>query len=176
MDILLVVFYPTLCSIVRKKAHWRSRRSQDEHWSDVTTAFLTVVLELDLAERPERVIQAVFNRTVGRLRTQYEKCWRIDARERQVEPRLGHEVDEGVAWFELEEELESQAGEFLAVHRDGHVSALECSILIASDVYGASLHDIAVAYGISYEAAKKRCQRARRKVIGRVPGFGRRPL
>ena len=169
--ILLVIFWPALESIHRRKRHWDD--DADELWANVVWTFLRTVCRLDPARRRDRLVQKVFNDTVHHLHDDYRRAWDHTDRQFATDP------DELAAMRTVAEERETVAAELraeqearithLRSHRDaGRISEADFLLLVGTRVYGQSLADCARKAGLSYEAAKKRHQRAI-KAIGGFP-------
>ncbi len=171
--ILLVIFWPALESIHRRKRHWDD--DADELWANVVWTFLRTVCRLDPARRSDRLVQKVFNDVVHHLHDEYRRAWDHVDRQIATDPdelstmrTVADERDAAVA--DLRDEQEARI-EHLHSHRDaGRISEGDFLLLVGIHVYGKPLADCARESGLNYEAAKKRHQRA----IKAIGGFPRR--
>jgi hypothetical protein len=168
--ILLVIFWPGLDAIWRRKWHWD--RDPDALWANVVWAFLRSVCRLDPSKRASRLVQKIVNDVFHGLHDDYRRDWRRAAREVATDPDelAGHDVEDeraaAAATLRLEQEARIEA---LKAHRAaGRISDTDFLLLVGTQVYGRSLADCAHESGLTYEAAKKRQQRAIR-AIGGIP-------
>lgn len=166
--ILLVIFWPGLDAIWRRKWHWD--RDPDALWANVVWAFLRAVCRLDPSKRESRLVQKIVNDVFHGLHDDYRRDWRRAAREVAADPDelAGHDVEDeraaAAATLRLEQEARIEA---LKAHRAaGRISDTDFLLLVGTQVYGWSLADCAHESGLTYEAAKKRQQRAIRAIGG----------
>lgn len=157
--ILMVIFWPALCSIHRQKRAWD--QDEEERWAYVTWAFLEILCRIDPRKRPHRLVQKVFNDTVNRLYQEYTRTWR---RTRREVPEL-HEEDTAVGdrgLFEVEKRLvvEAEVQRLKSYANRGIISQADMFILIATRIYGKTMAAYASDAGLNYENARKRRQRA----------------
>ncbi|TWT40480.1 hypothetical protein RAS1_41910 [Phycisphaerae bacterium RAS1] len=169
--ILLVIFWPALESICRRKRHWDS--DPDTLWANVVWAFLQTVCRLDPARRPDRLVQKIVNDVFHRLHDEYRSRWDRAKREVVTDPveLADHDVeDEHHAGVEaLWVEQEARIAVLKAHHMAGRISDADFLLLVGTQVYGRPLSECAHESGLSYEAAKKRQQRAIRAIGGLPP-------
>ena len=163
--ILLVIFWPGLASI------WRKMRSHDSDsgalWRNVLWAFTQVVYHLDPQQRLDRLVQKIYNDTIHRVRREYQA-----QRERweNVDPIDSDDFDESTILNQKPPEHEALVGrcnvarQLDRYRRTGFISDSELDLLIGTIVYGESLRGFADRKGLSYDAAKKRRQRAAKKI------------
>lgn len=163
--ILLVVFWPALESIWRRKRHWDA--DPDARWSSVMWAFLQTICRLDPSQRPDRFVQKIVNDTFHRLHDEYRKCWDRSTWEAVTDPNeLAGTVHDDDAAAELWAEQEARIA-ILEKHRAARrITDADFLLLVGTQVYGRSLAECASESGIGYEAAKKRHQRAMRAIGG----------
>jgi len=167
--ILLVIFWPGLESIHFQKRCWDA--DPRERWQNVTWTFLQVLCRVDVKQRPDRLVQKIFNDTVHHLYDEYRRVWNRMNRELATDPEDIEALAGGVeginfAGMELREaqEIEIQR---LREHMDaGRISEADFLLLVGTRVYGRSVADYAREAGLNYQVAKKRRQRAE-AVIGR---------
>lgn len=166
--ILLGIFWHGLEAIWRRKWHWD--RDPDALWANVIWAFLRAVCRLDPSKRASRLAQKIANDTYHGLHDDYRRDWRRAAREVATDPDelAGHDVEDeraaAAATLRLEQEARIEA---LKAHRAaGRISDTDFLLLVGTQVYGRSLADCAHESGLTYEAAKKRQQRAIRAIGG----------
>ena len=166
--ILMVVFWPGLEGIWRRKRHWDS--DPDALWTNVTWAFLQTVCRLDPSKRSSRLVQKVINDVFHRLHNEYRREWDRTAREVAIDPEVlaGHNVEDEreAAAAALWVEQESRIAILRAHHAAGRIGDADFLLLIGTQVYGRSLGECARESGLSYEAVKKRQQRALRAIGG----------
>lgn len=168
--ILMVIFWPGLESIWRRKRYWDS--DPDALWTNVTWAFLQTVCRLDPSRRSSRLVQKIINDVFHGLHDEYRGEWDRTAREVATDPEdlAGRDVEdqrEAVA-AELWVEQESRIAILKVHHAAGRISDADFLLLVGTQVYGRSLAECARESGLKYEAAKKRHQRAMR-AIGQLP-------
>lgn len=166
--LLLVIFWPALESISRRKRHWGN--DPDALWANIVWAFLRAVCRLDPSKRASRLAQKIVNDVFHGLHDDYRRGWRRAAREVATDPDelAGHDVEyaraAAAATLRLEQEARIEA---LKAHRAaGRISDTDFLLLVGTQVYGRSLADCAHESGLTYEAAKKRQQRAIRAIGG----------
>jgi hypothetical protein len=158
--ILLVIFWPGLASIHRQKRTWDP--DPEELWQNVLWTFLRVVCRIDVARRPARLVQKVFNDTVHDLHEEYRRTWDRTGPECPWDDKVGpvagaHGIDfDGIALRETREAEIRRLREHLAAGRIGEADYL---LLVGTRVYGRSVADYARGAGLDYQVAKKRRQR-----------------
>jgi hypothetical protein len=120
-------------------------------------------------------VQWIVNRVFHALHDDYQREWDRAAREAATDPEdlAGRAIEDEreAAAAELWVEQESRIAFLKAQHAAGRIGDADFLLLVGIHVYGQSLADYARKAGLSYEAAKKRHQRAMR-AIGQFP---RRP-
>jgi hypothetical protein len=170
--ILLVIFWPGLESIWRRKRHWDS--DPDALWANILWAFLQTVCRLDPSKRSSRLVQKVINDVFHRLHDEYRREWNRAARQTVTDPDelAGRDVEDkrGAAAATLWVEQEARIAILKAHRAAGRISDTDFLLLVGTQVYGRSLAECARESGLSYEAAKKRQQRAIRGIGGLPPG------
>lgn len=172
--ILLVIFWPGLESIYRKRRSWD--RDPDELWTNVYWAFHETICKIDPDRRRERLVQKVMNDVFHRLHDQYRQEWDRSGREigsdcdvLAATRRVSHESDTPAAI--LREEQQARIA-MLQKHRAaGRIGEADFLLLVGTRVYGWSLADYAHKTGLAYETIKKRHQRAVH-AIGGFPAPG----
>ena len=160
--VLLVIFWPALESIRRQKRHWDA--DQDELWQNLAWTFLKVVCRVNPETRPNRLVQKIFNDTVHYLYEDYSKQRRAQEAVVLMDPEsmegvIGPE-DIDLASIELREHQEAATQRLRAYLEEGHITEADFLLLVGTRVYGRSVADYARETGGSYEAMKKRRQRA----------------
>jgi len=161
--ILLVIFWPGLRSLFWQKAHWDP--NHHERWGRVIWTFLEVVCRLDLRQRSRRLVQKLINDTVYHLHRSYRKDWDEAEFAPPMDPDLlealaGGVEDPGFALFEARDAQEARIGRLRGHMDSGLISEGDFLLLTGTRVYGQPLADYVREHGLSYEAAKKRRQRA----------------
>jgi hypothetical protein len=169
--ILLAIFWRALESILRKKRHWDN--DPDQLWGNTYWSFMQAICRLDPAQRPSRLAQKLSNDTIHRLHRLYRRNW--DHARRQISTdsddmatKYATKTERSAAAIELGEEQELRITQFQAYRRSGQIDDVEFLLLVGKHVYGHSIATDAGAAGLTYEAAKKRQQRAI-KAIGGIP-------
>ncbi len=161
--VLLTIFWRGLRSIHSQKRAWN--RDDGARWQSVTWAFLQVISRIDVDARPDRLVQAVINKTVSRL---YQACrseWRLASTEmttadREIEEIAGAVEDEP----DLAEDLRLVAADFVewlrAKAAKGLISRADLHLIIETRMLGESAAEYARKHGLSHEAVRKRRRRA----------------
>lgn len=170
--ILLLVFWPGLESIWCRRRHWDE--DPEARWANVTWVFLRAVCRLDPSRRSTRLVQRLINDVFHGLYDEYRQAWNHSLRQVATDPELLTEMhracDEWDAGADLRDEQAARI-KHLEAHRDaGRLGEADFLLLVGLHVYGRSLGECAVEAGLSYEAAKKRHQRAMR-AIGAFPPY-----
>ena len=161
--ILLVIFWPGLMSIHRKKRHW-DKNDPDELLQRIFWAFLQTICGINLKHRSDRFVQWIYNTTLCRLRDEYRRDWRRAAREVRSESGPIEQVADlkGIDFEGIERrigqkiEIESLREHLVA----GRIKEAAFLLIIGTRVYDQTLAEYARGVGLSTEAAKKRRQRA----------------
>jgi hypothetical protein len=161
--ILLAIFWPGLESLCLRRQSWSA--DQDEIWQIAVTAFLETLRRVDTTKRTQRLVQKIINDTAHHLYDQFARGWRkakhevladwdalqgLSADRLHYEPNRLHMMDayDAAAWR-------------LWLHvMEGRLSEDDYRLVVGTRIYGYSLNDFADALGESYEALKKRRQRA----------------
>ena len=161
--ILLVGFWPKLKAVCVRRREWDT--NFDELWANTVWTFLQAVCRLDLARRPQRLAQKLINDTTWRLGVEYRRERKQVATEIPTDPELievmaGGAEDPGFAEMEIREEQEACI-ERLREHMEaGRITEIDLHLLVGTLVYDKLLRECAEETGLSYQAAKKRRQRA----------------
>jgi len=161
--ILLVIFWPGLKSVCIKRRGWDPEFQ--ELWANAVWSFLEAVCRLDPAKRPDRLVQKLVNDTTWRLGVEYRRAWNQASVEIPTDPELieclaGGLDDPGFAELQFREEQELQIGRMLDHLEAGRISETDFNLLVGTRIYGKLLRECAEEAGLSYQAAKKRRQRA----------------
>ncbi|MCY3017541.1 MAG: hypothetical protein NTW87_00720 [Planctomycetota bacterium] len=161
--LLLVVFWPGLESLCLCRQLWES--DLDELWQATVIVFLESLRRVDTTKRPTRLVQKIINDTAHHLHDEYRRRWRrtdgevltdwdtlqgLAANRLHYEPERLHVMDahDAAVWR-------------LRVHVDeGRISEADFNLVVGTRIYGHSISDYARSSGESYEALKKRRQRA----------------
>jgi hypothetical protein len=177
--ILMVIFWPALRAIHRRKAYWDSKA--DERWQNVLWAFLEVVCRIDVSRRSEGLVQKVVNDTFHGLRGVYRREWDWLKRTVALEPEEDedrHEYSEKdrfgalvggqeaieFAEVDLRHDQEAEIKRLRRYVSKGFISEADFFLIVGTRLYGASLSQYASDHGLDYETAKKRRQRAEAKL------------
>lgn len=167
--ILLAIFWRGLESIDFQKRRWDT--DPNERWQNVTWSFLRVVYRMDLKQRPNRLVQKIFNSTSYQLYDEYRHTWdranREIATDREVMKELAGCI-EGIDLSDIKfREAQQIALQCLRKHMEaGRISEADFLLLVGTRVYEKSVADYAREAGLDYQLAKKRRQRAE-AAIGR---------
>jgi hypothetical protein len=166
--ILLAMFWHSLEAVWRRKWHWD--RDPDALWANVVWAFLRTVCRLDPSKRASRLVQKIVNDVFHGLHDDYRRDWRRAAREVVTDPDeladrdVEDQRDAAAAALRVEQQARI---EVLKAHRaTGLINDTDFLLLLGTQVYGRPLADCAHESGLTYEAAKKRQQRAIRAIGG----------
>jgi len=169
--VLLLFFWPGLLSLFRRT--FRYDPDKDERWRAITATFLESVKRLDVERRPDRIASKLMNDTRSYLYEKYDRIWTHQDRQRQQEPGFwkrhmkstatGH----GKAGRDHHESAESVMQLLRKARAAGVLDEHDRYLLIGTILYGKSLADCACEIGLTYEAAKKRRQRAYRSLATR---------
>jgi len=161
--VLLAIFWPGLESIHFQKRGWDV--DPEERWQNITWTFLKVVCRIDVHQRPERLVQKVFNDTVHHLHDEYRRVWNRTNREfiadpEEIEALAGGTDGIDTSGIELREAQEIEI-ERLRLHLDaGRITEADFLLLVGTRVYSQSIAEYAREAGLDYQVAKKRRQRA----------------
>jgi hypothetical protein len=162
--VLLVIFWPGLESIHRRKRGWDP--DPDERWQNLVWTFLKVICRIDVSRRPDRLVQKVINDTLHHLHDEYRRAWNAKALEifpeddNEFELLCGGEESIGYALVELRELQEMEIKKLRFHVEEGRISDSDFLLLVGTRVYGNSIADYAREAGLDYQVAKKRRQRA----------------
>lgn len=161
--ILLVVFWPALRSIQRKRGHY-DRNEPDELWQRTFWAFHQTICAVNLKHRNNRLVQWIYNTTLCHLRDEYRRDWRREAREVRSESAPIEQVADirGIDFDGIDrriaEEIEIESlREHLAA---GRIKEADFLLILGTRIYGQSIREYASGVGLNAEAAKKRRLRA----------------
>ena len=161
--ILLVIFWPGLESIHRKKRHWDI--DMEERWQNLLYTFLMTITKINPKRRSRRLVQKVYNDTVRNLYRDFEKSWNLQHREISIPPDAFEWIFDGVEdiGFALVEHQDEQEVEIRRLRQFvdcGVISEADFYLLVGTRIYGKSLAECSQEVGLGYEAAKKKRQRA----------------
>ena len=161
--ILLVVFWPGLKSLCIRLQSWDW--SSDELWANAVWAFFEGVCGLNLTKRSERLVQKLMNDTASNLKSQHRSEQERAAFEIPTDPELleylaGGVEDFGLMVLDFLDERDAQVRCFQKHLQAGLISNIDFDLLVGTFVYGRCLRECAEEAGLSYQAAKKRRQRA----------------
>ena len=166
-DILLAIFWPGLESIHRQKYRWDA--DPDDLWQNIVWTFLQIICRIDVGQRPERLVQKIFNDTVYHLHEEYCRNWAQQNREILMAPeeiedlrRGGENIDRvGIELRDAKQKAINWLREFMA---QGGISEADFHLFVGTRIYGNSLAEYARENGLKYRAAQKRLQRAQAKI------------
>jgi hypothetical protein len=160
--ILLAIFWPGLESIHWKKRYWDL--DPDNCWENILWVFMEVICRIDVAKRPCRLVQKVFNDTVHRLHDEYRREWDRMKREKATEASQLEDLapcaeDVAFAAIELRDAQEAEIRRLRRHMQEGRINEVDFYLLVGTRVYGNSVADYAREAGFDYQVAKKRRQR-----------------
>jgi len=163
-SVLLLFFWPGLLNLYRKTFNYD--QDLDELWRTITATFLEAVNRLDVNRRPDRIAMKLMNDTRSYLYEKYTRIWNHLKRYGQQEPEFWKKHEEVPATDHGQGKIEYRGSvdEVMRILKNARASGVidehDLSLLIGTIVYGKALADCAREAGLSYEAAKKRRQRA----------------
>ena len=171
--ILLVTFWPGLEAIHFQRRTWDADES--ERWQNLMWTFLQVVRRIDVERRGDRLAQKIFNDTVHRLYGEYQRIWKrqkteVSVSARQLDAFSGGEEWAGFLETEFVESRQSEIDRLRAHVAAGRIAEVDLHLLVGTRLDGKGIRQCASELGISYEAAKKRRQRAE-AAVGRIACF-----
>jgi hypothetical protein len=160
---LILFFWPGLLTLFSKKRKWDP--DPEELWQTIVIEFLEAVSRLDVGRRRERIASKLINDTYSRTYRAYQPKWRREDQERAVEPAHIEPLIPAVpgidlAAIELREVQELEIARYREAFEAGVIGEEGFYLLIATCVYGQSIADYAREKGRSYQALKKKRQRA----------------
>ena len=161
--ILLVIFWPGLRSICIKRRRWD--KEFEELWANAVWIFLEAVCRLDVTKRPNRLVQKLVNDTTWRIGVEYRQARDRASLEIPTDPELveclaGGCEDAGLVNQYVEEEREFRLCHFRKHLKAGRMNETDFNLIVETRVYEKPLRECAEEWGLSYQAAKKRRQRA----------------
>ena len=169
MSFLTLIFLPMLSKLYNQKSFYEDSGDTEDLWQQLYWCFLQTIHNLDPDRRPRGIAAKVKNDTRKRLYEHYRALWEsrkaygrmVDfvreiepiIREHQLHRRHPFPADEGETQMERLDELS-------VCLKAGVIKDSEYQLLVSTEVERYSLRYLAQRYGISYEAMKKRRQRA----------------
>jgi hypothetical protein len=165
--ILLVIFWPGLESLSRRKWQWDDDR--DELWQNVLWTFLRVLSRIDVDRRPARLVQKVVNDTIHHVYEEYRRRWRRVRRELASDPDDVKWLGGGAINIDIDAIDLRRAHERELTRLRGHldaglISESDFLLLVGTRLYGETVAEHAREVGLDYEVAKKRRQRAEARI------------
>lgn len=161
--ILLAIFWPGLKSICIQRRGWDLEF--ETLWGNAVWAFLQTVCRLDVVKRPDRLVQKIINDTLSRLRIDYERERKHSSREVSTDPELiedmaggGGEID--INAIDLRSKQETETNRFREHFQAGRIDETDFHLLVGTLVYGRLVRECGEEVGMTFQAAKKRRQRA----------------
>jgi hypothetical protein len=171
-SVLLAVFWPGLQSIQYRKRGWDE--DAQERWQNVASAFFTAISRVDVRKRPERLAQKIHNDTIHHLHGHYARLWSREEHELLVDPAMFDTVAGPPRTPDLKafDEQKARARKLKRLRRHlkaGWIKEADFLLLVSTRIYGQSVAEYARQVGLSYEAAKKRRQRAEAAIRQATP-------
>lgn len=147
---------------------WSWDRDGEDLWQNTMLQFLRVLAECDPPCSRVSHLTRVFHKTVGRVRKQYQRAWRLAAAERAMLNAMNANqfVVHHAGFNCVDDEDELQHGLAL-LHRgveSGLIRETDRDLILTAGQSGISLRNLSKKIGISYDAAKKRRQRAGKRL------------
>jgi hypothetical protein len=166
-EVLLALFWSDLEKLLCIKRRWDS--DEGELWRNVTWIFIEVLSRIDLIKRPERLAQKILNDTSHCLHDEYRDTWDRADREIAVEQEAivelaGGAEDDTFAALAFSEEREVEIRRLRTHLEAGRITESDFVLLLGTRVYGKSVVEYACEAGLTFQAAKKRRQRAERVI------------
>ncbi|MDD2709243.1 MAG: hypothetical protein PHV34_14750 [Verrucomicrobiae bacterium] len=162
--LLLVIFWPGLDAIASRKRKWEP--DLEERWQNLLWAFLQTLSKLDLAKRPNRLVQKIINDTFRRF---FDKCragWEQSMREITTAPdefeRLAAGDENGVNFdrMDLSSTQDLEITRLIGHLNEGRLNEKDFLLLIGTRVFGKSAAQYAHEMGMDQDLARKRRLRA----------------
>lgn len=178
-SILLLLFWPSLEAIHRRRRRWATQGPEGDEvlWSDIVMSFYESVVRLDPERRSHRVAQKIFGDTSRRVYVECRKRWVASRHEWAASDEDGDHLDEiehpdcraaeGDTEWRCDREFRRRF--YLRELRRGAITSDEYQLLCGTRLYGWTIVSCAGRFGIHREAAKKRLQRAERRIRSRDP-------
>ena len=160
--VLLAIFWPGLRSIARRRRGWD--RDPDELWQNIVWIFMRAICRLDISRRSSRLAQKLINDVHHDLHDLYSRRWSRTAPE-DLQPSgdfdsLPAVILDAETWI-LRKEAQVHAHRRLRRMFEGaDHEATDALIVLATRLYDHALDETAKRFDLTYEAAKKRRQRA----------------
>ncbi len=169
MSFLTLIFLPMLSKLYNRKSFYEDSGNTEDLWQQLYWCFLQTIHNLDPGRRPRGIAAKVKNDTRKRLYEHYRAQW--ESRKayrgmfdlvREIEPIVReHQLHRRHPFPEDEDEKKMERLDELSVClKAGIIKDSEYQLLVAAEVEGYPVRYLSQKYGISYEALKKRRQRA----------------
>lgn len=170
--VLYVVFWPALTSIDFHKRHWNP--DSEERWQDIQWIFLEVISRIEIGKRSDRLVQKIYNDVVHRLHDECNRTW--ERQKMEIQPDIDDSIDDPLKGkkkkrhinavridtgaIDLCREVEAKARKLRGHLEGGRITEADFHLILGTRLLGKSLSDLAQETGQSYQAIKKRRQRA----------------
>jgi len=169
MSFITLIFLPMLSKLYNQKSFYEDSGDTEELWQQLNWCFLQTIHNLDPDRRPSGIASKVKSDTSKRLYEHYSAQW--ESRKayrgmvdfvREIEPIVReHQLHRRHPFPADEDETQMERLDELSVClKAGVIKDSEYQLLVATEVERHRLRCLAQRYGISYEALKKRRQRA----------------
>ena len=161
--VLLVIFWPGLKGIQFRKRNWDP--DPQEFWQTICLCFLEALWKVRLDRRSSRLVRKVLNDTFHSLYEEYSRVWEATKPEILMDLDGLEEImgaEDGLEMIEAELRIDQavKAKGLGSQIREAGLKQVDFDLLAGTRIYGKPLSDCAAETGLSYEAAKKRRQRA----------------
>jgi len=170
--ILLYMFWTPLTSIFRFR---RKLDSPSALFSEIHWMFLEVLNRLDTESRPQRIGQKILNDTNRGVRDRYIPKSKSPVRLFIDEEEEAARQNGLGAWclqhgvIEYGFDRQKAISRLKSLARQGHISKSDFQMILGCHLYGRSIDEMASQLGVSYGVAKKRRQRAEKKLQKNAP-------
>lgn len=170
-NILLLLFWRSLSRLDSVARRWD--QNPDDAGSETASAFIQVLNRIDLAQRAEAFGQKIINDTWHDVRLHYSRARAYDERfklpvrneedDKDTQYEAGAdpgEPDPAFAMVDHRHDVAYVRARLRELVRQGILSRVDYLILIGCYLYGRRMDSMATRLGMTYQATKKRRQRA----------------
>lgn len=151
---LLLAFWPGLCAIAQRRIGWNDH--EDQMWPVLQHAFLSTVQTIDLSNASSGIAGALMRLTAAALRHDYRPEVTYESRRCD----LIEMVDRTQTDDEARLRLAFARRRVSRAYRTRRVSADDLRLIRETELEGVPFEEAAQARGTTYEAIRKRRQRA----------------
>ena len=157
--------FRVLVATYRPRQHWHA--DAEEVWQEAVLVFLDVCRRIAAKHHSHGLLRRIANETSHRLHEEFASRWRMSDAEHPtdhsdmqalVDPR--QDLGQRETLRDLTEQRDLALARLLRHRALGTITAADCDLLIRTRLEGQSLREAADIDGRSYDATKKRAQRA----------------